>query len=65
MTVMLWIWRTPTQLHCSTCTGSGPCELFRLLLRQIGCKARARIYSARLVMWMMMIQRLQREGRCQ
>ena len=35
-----------------------PAELFHLLLRQIGFKARAGIYSARLVMWMMMIQRL-------
>ena len=39
-----------------------PAELFRLLLRQIGFKARAGIYSARLVMWMMMIQRLQPRG---
>jgi len=39
-----------------------PAELFRLLLRQIGWKARAGIYSARLVMWMMMIQRLQPRG---
>jgi len=60
---MLWIWRTPTQLHCSTCNRQvAPAELFRLLLRQIGCKARAGIYSARLVMWMMMIQRLQPRG---
>ena len=39
-----------------------PAELFHLLLRQIGFKARAGIYSARLVMWMMMIQRLQPRG---
>ena len=39
-----------------------PAEMFRLLQRQIGCKARAGIYSARVVMWMMMIQRLQPRG---
>ena len=38
-----------------------PAELFRLL-QQIHLKARAGIYSARLVMWMMMIQRLQPRG---
>ena len=41
---------------------AAPAELFRLLLRQIGFKARAGIDSARLVMWMMMIQRLQPRG---
>ncbi len=39
-----------------------PAELFRLLQRQIGIKVRLGIYSARLVMWMMMIQRLQPRG---
>lgn len=39
-----------------------PAELFRLLQREIGWKARAGIYTARLVMWMMMIQRLQPRG---
>ena len=39
-----------------------PPELFRLLQRQVHRKARAGIYTARLVMWMMMIQRLQPRG---
>lgn len=39
-----------------------PAELFRLLQRQIGLKGRAGIYTARLVMWMMMVQRLQPRG---
>jgi hypothetical protein len=39
-----------------------PAELFRLLRRQMGLKARAGIYTARLVMWMMMMQRLQPRG---
>jgi hypothetical protein len=39
-----------------------PAELFRLLQRQIGLKVRAGIYSARVVMWMMMLQRLQPRG---
>lgn len=39
-----------------------PAELFRLLQREMGWKVRAGIYSARLVMWMMMIQRLQPRG---
>jgi hypothetical protein len=37
-------------------------ELFRLLQRQIGWKARAGIYTARLVIWMMIMQRLQPRG---
>ena len=39
-----------------------PAELFRLLQRQVDPKARGGIYTARLVMWMMMIQRLQPRG---
>lgn len=39
-----------------------PAELFRLLQREIGRKARAGIYAPRLVMWMMMIQRLEPRG---
>ena len=39
-----------------------PAELFRLLQRQIGLKVRAGVYSARVVMWMMMMQRLQPRG---
>lgn len=39
-----------------------PPELFRLLQQQIGWKARRGIYTARLVMWMMMVQRLQPRG---
>lgn len=39
-----------------------PAELFRLLQRQIHRKARAGIYSARLVIWMMIDQRLQARG---
>ena len=37
-------------------------ELFRLLQRQMGLRVRAGIYTARLVIWMMMIQRLQPRG---
>jgi hypothetical protein len=39
-----------------------PAELFRLLQREIGWKVRVGIYTARLVMWMMMIQRLEPRG---
>lgn len=39
-----------------------PAELFRLIQREIGVKVRAGIYSARLLIWMMMIQRLQPRG---
>jgi hypothetical protein len=39
-----------------------PVELFRLLQRQMGIKVHDGIYSARLVMWMMMQQRLQARG---
>jgi hypothetical protein len=39
-----------------------PPELFRLLQRQIGLRARTGIYTARVVTWMMMIQRLQPRG---
>ncbi|HWB86466.1 MAG TPA: IS4 family transposase [Bryobacteraceae bacterium] len=39
-----------------------PAELFRLLQREIGWKARAGIYTTRLVLWMMMIQRLEPRG---
>ena len=39
-----------------------PPELFRLLQRQIGLRTRTGVYSARVVMWMMMIQRLQPRG---
>jgi hypothetical protein len=39
-----------------------PAALFRLLERELGLKRRAGIYSARLVIWMMMMQRLQPRG---
>src|SRR5580704_15055383 len=39
-----------------------PGELFRLLQRQIGMRVRNGIYSARLVIWMMISQRLQAGG---
>lgn len=39
-----------------------PAELFCLLQRQVGRKTHAGIYNARLVTWMMMIQRLQPRG---
>jgi len=39
-----------------------PAELFRLLQGQIHRKVRAGIFNARLVIWMMMIQRLQPRG---
>src|SRR5580704_4814703 len=39
-----------------------PAELFRLLQRQSGHVAHDGIYSARLVIWMMMNQRLQASG---
>jgi hypothetical protein len=39
-----------------------PAELFRLLQRQMGMRVHDGIYSARLVMWMMMQQRLQARG---
>lgn len=39
-----------------------PAELFRLLQRQMGLIVRNGIYSARLVMWMMINQRLQARG---
>jgi hypothetical protein len=39
-----------------------PAELFRLLQRQMGKKVHNGIYSARLVMWMMINQRLQARG---
>lgn len=39
-----------------------PAELFRLLQRQMGVKVRNGIYSARLVIWMMISQRLQSRG---
>jgi hypothetical protein len=39
-----------------------PGELFRLLQRQMDVKVRAGIYTARLVIWMMMNQRLQARG---
>jgi putative transposase len=39
-----------------------PAELFRLLQRQMGVKVRKGIYSARLVIWMMINQRLQARG---
>jgi hypothetical protein len=39
-----------------------PAELFRLLQRQIGVTVRNGIYSARLVMWMMINQRLHARG---
>jgi hypothetical protein len=39
-----------------------PAELFRVLQRQMGVRVRNGIYSARLVMWMMINQRLQARG---
>lgn len=39
-----------------------PSELFRLVQREIGMKAHTGIYTARVVMWMMMMQRLQPRG---
>lgn len=39
-----------------------PAVLFRLLQRDLGWKARAGIFTARVVLWMMMMQRLQRKG---
>lgn len=39
-----------------------PAELFRLLQRQMGVTVRNGIYSARLVVWMMINQRLQARG---
>jgi hypothetical protein len=39
-----------------------PAELFRLLQRQMGVNVRNGIYSARLVIWMMINQRLQARG---
>jgi hypothetical protein len=39
-----------------------PAELFGVLQRQIGLQAHARLYSARLVSWMMLLQRLQPRG---
>src|SRR5580704_11565875 len=39
-----------------------PGEMFRLLERQTGKTVRAGIYSARLVIWMMIHQRLQAQG---
>jgi hypothetical protein len=39
-----------------------PAELFRLLQRESGRVVRAGIYSARLVIWMMMLQRLEARG---
>jgi hypothetical protein len=39
-----------------------PAELFRLLQREMGMRVRNGIYSARLVIWMMMDQRLQARG---
>jgi hypothetical protein len=39
-----------------------PAELFRLVQREAGVVARNGIYSARLVIWMMMNQRLQARG---
>lgn len=39
-----------------------PAELFRLLQKQVGKMVRSGIYSARLVIWMMMNQRLQAGG---
>ena len=41
---------------------SAPAELFNLLQRQMGVKVRNGIYSARLVIWMMINQRLQARG---
>jgi hypothetical protein len=39
-----------------------PVELFRLLQREVGRKVHAGIFTARLVIWMMMVQRLQPRG---
>ncbi len=39
-----------------------PPELFRLLQRQLGLKVCVGVYTARLVIWMMMMQRLQPRG---
>ena len=39
-----------------------PAELFRLVQRQMGVTVRNGIYSARLVLWMMINQRLQARG---
>jgi hypothetical protein len=39
-----------------------PAALFRLLQRELGLKIRAGIYTARLVIWMMITQRLQARG---
>lgn len=39
-----------------------PAALFGVLQRQVGLKAYARLYTARLVIWMMIIQRLQPRG---
>lgn len=39
-----------------------PAELFRLFQRQIGMKVRTGIYTARVVIWMMIIERLQPRG---
>jgi hypothetical protein len=39
-----------------------PAALFRLLQREIGWKVRGGIYTARLVIWMMMMQRLRPRG---
>jgi hypothetical protein len=39
-----------------------PAELFRVLQRQMGVRVRNGIYSARLVIWMMIQQRLQARG---
>lgn len=39
-----------------------PAALFRLLQRDLAVKVRAGIYTARLVIWMMMMQRLQPRG---
>src|SRR5258708_4891719 len=44
------------------CVELGPGELFRLVQRQMGVKVRNGIYSARLVIWMMISQRLQARG---
>src|SRR5947208_3463691 len=43
-------------------TQLAPAELFRFLQRQMGMRVHNGIYSARLVMWMMMSQRLQTRG---
>ena len=39
-----------------------PGELYRMLQRQVGVTVRNGIYSARLVIWMMINQRLQARG---